>query len=148
MAAKAFRWSVSQNNATLHTDSLPNNSIPGHIPNNPHPSPFPLPLNWNDSPTKFDGSVKYYRTFVSFKIYIVAFKTRLSEKSVNEYQKKIYINGFTLSLAVKQRLVYVCFVEALLTSSFTALHSSANFWILLKFSNFFSNLQFSQKSQI
>ena len=29
------------------------------------------------------------------------------------------------------------FVEALSTSSFTALHSSANFWILLKFSNFF-----------
>ena len=29
------------------------------------------------------------------------------------------------------------FVEALSTSSFTALHSSAHFWILLKFSNFF-----------
>ena len=92
MAAKAFRWIVSQNNATLHTDSLPTNSIPGHIPNNPHPSPFPLPLHWNDSPTTFDGSVKYYRTSVSFKIYIVAFKTRLSEKSVSEYQKKKFIS--------------------------------------------------------
>ena len=29
------------------------------------------------------------------------------------------------------------FVEALSTSSFCALHSPANFWILLKFSNFF-----------
>ena len=29
------------------------------------------------------------------------------------------------------------FVEAFSTSAFTALHSSANFWILLKFSHFF-----------
>ena len=89
MAVKAFRWIVSQNNATLHTDSLPTYSNPGHIPNNPHTSPFPLPLRGNDSPTTFDGSVKYYRTSVSFKIYIVAFKTRLSEKSISEYQKQM-----------------------------------------------------------
>ena len=32
---------------------------------------------------------------------------------------------------------YCRFVEVLSTSSFTALHCSVNFWILLKFSNFF-----------
>ena len=36
------------------------------------------------------------------------------------------------------------FVEALSTSSFTALHSSANFWILLKFSKFFQFAVFTK----
>ena len=67
-------------------------------------------------------------------------------------KKKFYINGFAISLAVKQRLMeqlgnyyfmfvqffesftkITGFVEALSTSSFTALYCSVNFWILQKF---------------